>query len=73
VAALRRGELEVRDDAPRLGRVVALDRRLEVLAQRVALTQLTAQPAAKADLPRSAYRFDAQVASRPCTTKPSRS
>ena len=73
MVALILRELEVRDDAPRLGRVVVLDRRLQVLAQRVALAQLTAEPAAEADLSRPAYRLKAQIASRRSTTKPSRS
>ncbi len=73
MVALILRELEVRDDAPRLGRVVVLDRRLQMFAQRITLAQLTAEPAAKADLPRSAYRLKAQIPSRRSTTKPSRS
>ena len=46
--ALRVRELPWRDDPPHLGRVVVLDRRLEVLAQWVGLAQLTAEPAQQA-------------------------
>ena len=73
MVALVVAELEVRDDAARLGGVVVLDRRLEVLAQRVALAELAAQPAAEADLAGAGYRLEAQTASRRSTTKPSRS
>ena len=46
-------ELEAGDDSPRLGDVVAVDRGLEPLPQRLRLTQLAAQPAEQADLGRS--------------------
>ena len=43
-------ELEAGEQAPGLGYVVVLDRRLEVLAHRNRLPQLPAQPAEKAHL-----------------------
>jgi len=48
MAALRVGELEAFDEEARLGRVVVLDRCLEVLALGRGLAQLSAQPAEKA-------------------------
>jgi hypothetical protein len=50
VAALLVGEIEARDEPPRLGRVVVLDRRLEMLAQRRRLRELAPQPAEQAHL-----------------------
>jgi hypothetical protein len=50
VAALLVGEVEARDEAPRLGRVVVLDRRLEMLPQRRRLCELPSQPAEQAHL-----------------------
>ncbi len=50
VAALRVAELEPREKPPRLGDVVVLDRRLEMLARRDRLAQLAPQPAEKAHL-----------------------
>jgi hypothetical protein len=73
MTALRFGKLIVSNDPARLSRVVVLDRRLEVLAQRVGLPKLTTQPAAEADLAGAAYRLETQVVSRRSTTKPSRS
>ena len=66
-------ELEARDDPPRLGGVVILDRRFQVLAQRVGLAQLTTQPAAQADLRGASHRLKAHVLSRRSVTNPSRS
>jgi hypothetical protein len=60
VAALRIGELVPADDPPRLGRVVVLDRRLQVLAQRIRLAELPPEPAQEADLGGAAYRLRAQ-------------
>src|SRR4029079_17227593 len=48
VIPLRGGEVEDREQAPRLGRVVVRDRGLEMLALRRRLAQLPAQPAEKA-------------------------
>jgi len=73
VVALVVAELELRHDPPGLRGVVVLDRRLEVLAQRVGLTELTAQPATEADLARAGYRVKAQVPSLRSTTNPRRS
>ena len=50
VAALLVGEVEARDEPPRLGRVVVLDRCLEVLPQRGRLRELASQPAEQAHL-----------------------
>src|SRR5579862_1954855 len=52
VAPLRVAELEAGEQPPRLGDVVVLDRRLEVLAGGNRLAQLPPQPAEKADLGR---------------------
>src|SRR4029078_9188279 len=48
VATLRLAERGVRDQATRLGRIVVLDRRLEVLALRRGLTKLPPEPAEEA-------------------------
>jgi hypothetical protein len=50
VPPLRVAELEAREEAPGLGHVVVLDRRLEVLADRDRLPQLPPQPAEEAHL-----------------------
>ena len=50
VSPLLVGELELRDEPPRLGRVVVLDRRLEMLAQGRRLAELASQPAEQAHL-----------------------
>jgi hypothetical protein len=42
--------LKARDEPARLGRIVVLDRRLEVLAKRCRLAQLAPQPPEKAHL-----------------------
>ena len=73
MVALVGAELELRHDPPGLSGVVVLDRRLEVLPQRVGLTELAAQPATEADLARTGYRVKAQVPSLRSTTKPRRS
>jgi hypothetical protein len=44
------GELEARDEPARLGGIVVLDRRFEMLAKRCRLAQLPPQPAEKAHL-----------------------
>src|ERR671915_529896 len=49
VPALGVGERDLREEAPRLGRVVVRDGRLEVLAERSGLPQLPAEPAKEAD------------------------
>ena len=46
--ALRRGEVEQAEQAPRLGRVVVRDRGLEVLALRGRLAKLPTQPTEEA-------------------------
>jgi hypothetical protein len=48
VPALRVGEGGERDETPRFGGVVVLDRGLQVLALRGGLSQLPAKPAQKA-------------------------
>ena len=48
MAALRRREVELLDDAPCLGDVVVSDRRLEMLAERLGLPELATQPAQQA-------------------------
>jgi hypothetical protein len=50
MAALRFGEVELRDHAPGLGGVVCSDRRFEPLAQRLRLAELAAEPAQQADV-----------------------
>jgi hypothetical protein len=50
VAALLVGEIEARDETPRLCRVVVLHRRLEVLPERRRLRELASQPAEQAHL-----------------------
>jgi hypothetical protein len=50
VATLRVVERELREQAPRLGGVVVLDRGLEVLADGRRLPQLAAQPAQERDM-----------------------
>jgi hypothetical protein len=50
VSQLIARELEARDEPPRLGRVVVLDGRLEVLADRVRLSELAPQPTEQAHL-----------------------
>src|SRR5262249_46615194 len=66
-------ERVARDDTPRFGRIVVLDRRLEVLAEHVRLAQLPAQPAEQADLRGAAHRLRAQINSLPSVVNPSRS
>src|SRR5262249_20341244 len=48
MAALLRREVELVDDAPRFGSVVVSDRGLEMLAERLGLSELTSQPAQQA-------------------------
>ena len=65
VTALSLAEGEGGDEPARLGGVVVLDGRLEVLADRRRLTELTAEPAKKAYLRRFHGRSLARVGREP--------
>jgi hypothetical protein len=70
MVALGVGELEAGNDPPGLGRVVVLDRGLEVLAKAVRLSQLPAKPAPKADLGRTPDGLETHCAPTRSVTKP---
>jgi hypothetical protein len=73
MTALSFGEGIAGDDAPGFVGVVVLDRSLEMLAQRVGLAKLPAQPPEETDLGRPAHRLRAQICSLCSTLNPSRS
>jgi hypothetical protein len=73
VARLGGGELKPGDDTPGLGRVVVADRGFEVLAERLWLAELPAQPAQEAHPRRTGYRVETHTACRFVVTKPIRS
>jgi hypothetical protein len=73
VAALRRGELEARDDPAGLRDVGVLDRRFEALAKRLLLAELPAKPALEAHLLDPGQNESSQISSVLTVAKPSRS